>query len=807
MAETLCWWLAATLIGVVALPYGFRLFSALPDRGVTLARTLGILMLVPALWLLSVVGLTTFSAGSAVLLLGVLAAGAVVLAGKDRRALGHHLRAHAPLVIAAEVVFAVTLVGIAALRAYQPEINATEKLFEFALLNGVLRSPQMPAGDPWFGGAPMSYYYGGYLVAALFTKLTGVSAAYGFNLGVILTGALVAVSAFGLGANLILAQGRGRGGAHGAAIAAGALSVVLLLVIGNLEGAIELAAAHGVGTPDWYQRLGIVNLTGQALTQRWYPDEFWFWWRATRMGSDWNIIEFPFFSFMLGDLHAHVMVLPFTLLGLCSVFALLREGRPLTFRTILRRPWWTLYLATLAGMLAFSNSWDQPVFLLLLAAAALLLGLRDGGHVLRVGIRAAGFVAPVALLSVALFLPFFVYLHPATQGIRPVEFIHPPAGVNREAMVSPPHHFLIVWGPLLIVSATAILLHAAHRRARQAPRDLWLVATTLTVAPLVLWCGAVIGVNRGVGPLIDEITGRATAWAFGSYWVVQFGVLALCVIGVVTLLLEAQRAPGRRRPARMYMTLAATGGLAVLHGIELFYVLEPAPSRINTLFKFSFIVWLTLATAGGAAAVDALRSWRRHRAFAVAAPWSALAGATLLLALVYPVTAAMNRTNGFTGPTTLDGLAFLRQTDPDEYEATAWLAESVSGMPLLLEAPGQNYSNNGRVSGRTGIPTVVGWQGHLAKLRGGRDYEAQERLIGRMAADMDLMYRTPDLPLARELLQRYGIRYVYVGRPELERFGVEGPAKFEQVGRAVFRNASVVIYQVQAADAPLVTQR
>ena len=55
----------------------------------------------------------------------------------------------------------------------------------------------------------------------------------------------------------------------------------------------------------------------------WYPDDPWFWWRATRLLHDRTpaalaevISEFPT-SYLLGDNHPHVLALPLWFCG-CS---------------------------------------------------------------------------------------------------------------------------------------------------------------------------------------------------------------------------------------------------------------------------------------------------------------------------------------------------------------------------------------------------------------------------------------------------------------------------------------------------------
>lgn len=804
MRETLSWWLVCSSIGWLFVPYAYRMLPFLPDRGVLVARTLGIVAVTYGLWLLSVAGVLSFTAGGAVLLLAVFAAVAVWLAGQDRAVLFAHLLGLRGVLLGGEVVFAAVLFALAAFRAYAPEIDATEKLFELSLLNGVLTSRQMPPADLWYAGEPISYYYGGYLVTALFAHLTATTAAYAFNLGVAMTGALTALGAYALGANLLLGLSARRGSHAKHRVAApalaGLLSVLLLLVIGNLEGAFEWAAAHGVATPAFYQRLGVDNFTGLARTDTWYPDEFWFWWRATRLGSSWNIIEFPFFSFMLGDLHAHVMVLPYTLLGLTTILGLIRRNRPLDVRTLRTSPQLPVLLAVIAGFLALSNTWDQPVYLTMLLAAALLLNFQRDGLAWRALARSLSFVAPVAALSFLLYLPFFLYLRPAGLTLTLVELNNLPPGVNGEGMVLPPHHFAMVWGPLVLVAGSAIVTYAYRGKVWRERGDARLLAAGVAMLPLALWAAGVAGAHRSVTALADEVAARATWWTAGSYWLIQGLVVGLCALGLLTVLADTRRVHAGRRASRTYIILATVTGLMLVHVIELFYFREQAiTSRINTLFKFSFIVWLLLASAGGAALVDVARLWWRSRARTGPMLWGTAVSAVIVAALAYPLTAAMNRTNGFSATPTLDGLAFVRRIDPAEYEAVEWMRANLPGRPLILEAEGDVYTLTGRISARAGFPTILGWKQHEEKLRGGRDYQGGIVRANQIAADIRRVYETPDAAEAAALLRHYHVDYVVVGRLELERYGTAGLPKFDEVGHTVYRGPGITIWEVNGS--------
>jgi len=344
--DVLRWWLAAELIGLAALPYAFRFLAFLPDRGVAFAKPLGLLLVAYAVWLGAFAGVLPFTGGSVALVVAALAAGGLWLGGRDRTALIDALKQRWRYWLVAEAVFLLFFAGFTALRAWSPEIVGTEKPFESAFFQAVLRSETFGPRDPWYGGEPMSYYYFGYVLVGLVTHLAGTAPEVAFNLGLGLTGGLAAMGAFGLAYNLLVASDRIR--PRGAVLLAlGA--PVFLLIVSNLEGVFELLAVHGVDAGWFYRAIAIESLDGPRQSTAWYPTEHWWWWRATRLGSGWNVQEFPFFSFLLGDLHAHVMVLPYTLLTLAAVFNLWRYGERLDFGFLRRHPWPAAGLALLAG--------------------------------------------------------------------------------------------------------------------------------------------------------------------------------------------------------------------------------------------------------------------------------------------------------------------------------------------------------------------------------------------------------------------------------------------------------------------------
>jgi len=231
------------------------------------------------------------------------------------------------------------------------------------------------------------------------------------------------------------------------------------------------------------------------------------------------------------------------------------------------------------------------------------------------------------------------------------------------------------------------------------------------------------------------------------------------------------------------------------------YTVLVAVDPWNELYSKWWTATVGLLVAGSSVvALAAFAAVRRAR-FSLALPrlvWIGLTAVLLSAALVYPVTVTLERTGGFRNTQRMDGLAYQEQLDPQEAEAIRWLKENVSGTPVVLEGVGLDFSDFGRVSGHTGLPTVMGWLGHELQWRGyGSVTSASGEVIPieDVPNDVTTIYTTSDLELAKALMDKYRVEFVYAGRMERQQYGESGLAKFRQFMVPVFENESVTIYQ------------
>ncbi|MGH2598068.1 MAG: DUF2298 domain-containing protein, partial [Dehalococcoidia bacterium] len=738
------------------------------------------------------------SGGTAALLIALLAAGGLWLAGRDRAVLLPELRARRWYLLGVESVFLAFFIGAAVLRAYAPDIDGTEKPFESAFFQAVLRSDTFGPRDPWFGGEPMSYYYFGYVLLGVITHVTGTAPEVAFNLGLALTGGMAAAGAFGLVYNLLAARERLR---PRTAMLAALLGPLFLLVVSNLEGVFELLSVNGVDAGWFYRAIAIEGLAGPKASPEWYPTEHWWWWRATRLGSGWNVEEFPFFSFLLGDLHAHVMVLPYSLAMFAAIFHLWRVGEPLDVAFLRRHPWLVAGTALLAGCLYVTNAWDFPTALVLLGLVVLARNHTLAGGALdpRPLLRSAAFLIPVALLAVLLYLPFYIGFSAAPTGLRVTEVLHTEAFIERQAVATPPVQFFVFWGPLLFPSLSYLLWRFRRLRPWRLDVSLIILAVTAGLLPPLLWTAAILG-RRGPDGLLDELQARGhllLTWAV---------LIPIVVLAALVLLAEVFREDeGTVDGTHVFLDAGMLCAFLLILFPELFFIVDIVVlSRHNTVFKFYYTAWLLLSVTGAAGIADLIAAWRDRPTARDQQPrpvftpariaWVTGGVALLALALVYPVAASLARSDGFRATPTLDGLAGVRRFVPDDYAAAIWLRSIADGrMPVVLEAEGPEYSTAGRVSARTGLPTIIGWPNHEWQERGSF-VPVQERLNA-----VQTLYRTDNAALARDLLDRYNVEYVYIGPYERERYGPAAGAMLAAIGRLVFDSPDVKIYAVHRA--------
>jgi YYY domain-containing protein len=491
---------------------------------------------------------------------------------------------------------------LAFLRLSAMAVTATEKPMDLAILATLLRPGTIPPADPWLAGQSIPYYYFGFVPWLLPAKLLGFAPDVVFNL---LLPTLAAVSAQGA-----WALARAVGGSR----RTGVMAAFLVVFAGTFDGWRQLFA----GTP----------LSGLDL------------WPSSRAIQG-TITEFPLFTFHLGDLHPHLLCLPFVLV---AIFL----GRVLG--TVRGRWAPTIVLcAVLYGAAAASNPWCA----IPLGLAILLVAVGDE----------AGFVRPVgpglwrwlrvAALGVAgwiLYVPFWLNFHPPAEGFGWVT-----GGTRVDEMLL----FLggVLIPPVLVTWELSWRWGGVDLARRQFSRAVWLAGLVLLA---ILSRRPLLALALGVGTVLT-----VTVWR------------------------------GKFRRARPVFALTLVP-LALLAFMELLYFKDPYGAefyRMNTVFKASHLAFSLLAVVA-----PVLLGWLRRRRAVLA-----YAGAALVLLAGLPQLATLGGRAlaspvagwdglGWMAPGEPAAAAWLRQQRPgsvlvegvgDAYSDAARMS-SASGIPAVL---------------------------------------------------------------------------------------------------------------------------
>jgi len=747
------WYAAAQLFALVVLPIAFVVFRPWPDRGYLFAKPLGLLLVATTAWLLVSVNVVQFSFFAVLLALVVLAAISYLVVRATRGDLVTHLRANRRRIIRMELLLIVGYVAFLLIRAANPDLwhpwKGGEKPMDFAYLNAVVKSSTIPPYDPWYSGGYLNYYYFGQFMVASLIRFTGIVPSVAYNLAVPLLFMMTIGGVYSIVsglAELTLRARRIPAWSRKSPVYAGLAAIVMVAVAGNIDGLLQV-------------------LEGASRT--FFRDEqfgFFDFWRSSRMmapGSPGNeITEFPFFTFLFADLHAHLIAIPIAITALgATIAAFLRTGRNRPATETLAG---LFVMGVLVGSLRTINAWDFPTQLLL--AGAFLVGgqlLSSNRSVIeRLVIGGLGTVF-VLVVGHVVYLPFHANFELFNNGVLKSQF-------------STELWRYVVIHSLFLMAILSWLVFMWRERLPEA-------LAKITNAPIP---------GSGVAGWTWQIVLILVATAVATLAFTGFATIAFAVVVGASVLGAGVTAYRYGLPGSRY-SLVAVGmvvmAMALAAGVDMFTVKDDI-GRMNTVFKFYLQAWVLLAMASayffwfladaGKLSLSNLRAPR--------GVWLGLLSVLVVGVMIYPVLGTRDRNSErfeFSG-LALDGMAYMQTVTYNDHEgpltlkydfdAIEWMQENVEGSPAIIEGLSDQYRWGNRVSIYTGLPAVIGWDWHQRQQRVGYASTVTNRRI-----EVDQFFQSTLRLTAISTLDKYNIRYVYVGEMERAKYDAAGLEKFE----------------------------
>ena len=639
------WYLLALVLGAVAMPLTGRLFRRFQDRGWMFSKVTAIAVSGFLTWFLVAVKIIKFTTMTCIVVTLVCAAASLILYCREQKAGFECIPfAHLDLVYAEELLFFTAFLLWTYFAGFHPAAYGTEKFMDYGFMEAMMRSKTLPATDLWYSQGKINYYYGGQYFAVFLTKLSGAKVELTYNLMRTFVAGLAFAMPFSLVHQMVTDRlGRIRTGWKKALPSVtGILAGISVSIAGNMHYVV-----YGQIIPF------IQKLKGEEVSSYWFPD-------ATRyIGfnpdvEDKTIHEFPCYSFVLGDLHAHVVDIMFVLLLLGLLYAWMKKVRTteLSGESMSRREFWKKQLlmpqllaaGALLGMFHWTNYWDFVIYFVVTCGAALFMNIIGQKGKIRwvLGVTAAQAVEILTLATV-IILPFTLQFDTSNMV----------QGIALAKHHSLPHQLLVLWGlpGILTILFVVSLLIEKLRGAEQ--KSLYHLLTSIRLPDL-------------------------------------FAVLmGLCAIGLVLIPeLVYVRDIYENRNARANTMFKLTYQAYIMFGMTMIYaifrLLVIGKNKILKVLAFIglfFFVW-TCGYFG-----NSVHSWFGE-------VW---------------------KPSQYKG---LNATAFLETDFPEDVNGIRWLKENISDAPVVLEANGDSYSEYERVSAMTGLPTIMGWYVHEWLWRG-----------------------------------------------------------------------------------------
>ena len=764
--SVIIWWLSITLIGLAVFPSVSTLFIRFEDRGIIFSNMIGLLFISGIHFALNTMHLLPFTQAGCLITAAVVCAVNIVLFYKGKLA-KNFKGINISLIAAEEAVLLFLYIIWVWIIGYRPGAYGTEKFMDYGFVTSMLKSQWMPFEDMWYAGEPINYYYGGQYVTAWIAKLCGVSAGIAYTT----MRATIAAFSFSLPLALVYQMLRERFKE----------SVRIPWTGGVLAG-----LACGFCGNFHYVIYGIILEAANRIKgveySYWFPD-------STRYIGydpdlpDKTIHEYPSYSTILGDLHAHYINILFvvTVTAIAYAFAqrILAEGREpeekeWTAKSLAKEIFLQpelILIGLMTGYFRFTNFWDFPIYFVVCGSVVFFMNLwKYGRSIRRFAAVMAGQAVFAFLLGVIAALPFTLTFD---QISTEVGLVHSHTQF---------YQFMILWGLPLAVSILFIAVLVREQRTK-----------------LLLARNAIRLTGRREAAEKEKAdppeSGEETAD------MEEINAVLADLQGTDARYMDSERADaGRtdsdmdgaeRRPgthvkkgaerkkdqnsegtvllglmlpdlAALLFALCAIGLILMPEVIYVKDIYGGEHYRANTMFKLTYQAWILFAIVMGYALIRILAGSMKS-----ACVLASVCTALLLLTLGYMPRGIMDWFGNIFDPSLrigTDASVFVDESFHTDFAAITWLNNEVKGRPVCLEAPGDSYSTRERVSVATGLPTVAGWYVHEWLWRGDPDAVSERN------KDIEAIYTSGDEKLVKSLIEKYNITYIYIGTQERQAY-------------------------------------
>ncbi len=698
------------------------------DGGFLFTKAVGMAIVTFLVYLLATTRLLPFTQATIWGVLGALGVMGIPLYLKTHE---QHTWRRALILALEELFFFAALFFWTWIKGHEPSIHALEKYMDFGFTKSILDSRYFPAPDMWYAGHTINYYDFGHTVMAVLTRLSGIDLTYTFNLMLATIFALTFTMSFSIGVQLVRFKKnmRARTG-----IGAGLLTAFLVTLAGNMQTIYAFTKGYtgDAVKPFWTLFWGFREFWAklpEGLNTYWYAN-------ATRF-IPYTIHEFPSYSFVVSDVHGHVLSLPFTLLAIALLFTIWGS------KGIWGNWGKLIFYGFLCGVLLMTNALDGPIYLaLLFITLGASIYLRTNGS-LKVKWQEYGM--KVAVVTGA-------------TGIASVPFLsHFKSFVNGIAVNCPPN--------LVANTKVGPLIFEGVEKCQHSPFWMWWI-----LWGFFIYCGLFLFV-----PILQRLHTKKKVESHELVLAISFVFFILLLIFPEFFYFKDIYPMHFRANTMFKLGYQAFIMLSILSAYTIWTMRSQTFSKVVKLVFYIFLIpQLFLVSIFPIFSVRSYFNSLRNYESIFGMGW---------FQKQYPDDWA--------------GISWLNQNVSSvmchvtgNTQKQIVTRDTCDVTPVIVEADGDSYTDYNAYSAFTGLPTIVGWSVHEWLWRGSYDVVAPRK------TEVQEIYTSPDITLTKQLLTKYHVTYVIVGYLERQKYSTLQEAKFSVIGTPVFTHGLTKIYRI-----------
>lgn len=769
------------LLGFVSFILFFRHLDILNDRGLFVSKIIGLVFISSFVWLLTLftpipnlgyVWRISF-------LIFVIVAILKLLNKEFRREIINFIISKKTQILLFEFIFLSVFFFFVLLRMYDNNAVGTERPMDSMMLNSVFNSYYNPPNDLWMSGNKISYYYFGYWIFAGFYSIIFFDTNNLYNLSFGLIPALSSAAALSFISNFLYITKNNKL-KFIKPIFVSIITPFFLVFSSNFYGFVLLLdymKIFPLSILNWLH--GDKHVTIQNY-EYFIPQDFWWWWKSSRIinsyknneSLDFTINEFPFFSFLLGDFHPHMISIPFfitTLILFTSYFVgskyiYLSHKRPKISYLF------TLLLILFIGSTGFINMWNLSFFVLF-TFILIYFYFYINKFQIKI-IITSKFIREILLVWIIGILVFGNFYFITSDSNISYPFI------SFNYITTRPIHLIYVW--IIPFSIIIPLLYFMFHENFYTKSKLSLFKTksnllfiSLFIATSIIW--AIVNMVISEQSLAQLLLSLIFFYIF-------YLPLFFLIYHLITKTIK------NNDVLKLSYYLLLFTAFILLYLSELFYVKDIFGNRMNTIFKFHYQVWIVFSITSGISLKFLFEyNLRNITRIILSISFLILATSNIYFVTASYLTKIKESSNLNPNLSSINHL----ENDTNKYELIKYLRLNSNHNDVIIETQGKSYTNDSQISSESRIPTILGWVGHQLQWRSNHSdiYNREE--------DIDTFYISNDSQEIINIINKYSITMIILGPNEIEKYNINSLNKFLNISEIIYKNNDYTLLKVQ----------